>query len=126
MKFEIKRGREKETKGKMTMALKGSILAEQVSETKSIQHSAKTQPTRRYEVQFQDDGRQHSDTNDLAQAEYYARSLGNWNLAAQVYDRVTQRIIFRAQAYAEKGNSSARSGLLAAGDCTCPGASVAG
>ena len=106
------------------MALKGSILAEQVNETKSIQHSTKAQPTRRYEVKFQDDGQPHSDTNDLAQAEYYARSLANWNLAAQVYDRVTQRIIFRAQAYAEKWN--ARSGLLAAGDCACQGASVAG
>jgi hypothetical protein len=30
----------------------------------------------------------------------YARSLANWNHAAQVYDRMTQSIIFRAQAYA--------------------------
>ena len=60
----------------------------------------------RYEVQFQEDRQLHSDTNDLEQAKYYARSLANWNHAAQVYDRATQRIIFRAQAYAAKRRCS--------------------
>ena len=57
---------------------------------------------KRYQVQFQKDGYLHSDTNNLAQAKYYAHSLANWNQAAQVYDRSTQAIIFRACAYAEK------------------------
>jgi hypothetical protein len=61
----------------------------------------------RYEVQFQKDCQHHSETNDLEKAEYYARSLANWNLAAQVYDRVTDSIVFRAQAYA--GNRTLRS-----------------
>ena len=60
---------------------------------------------KRYEVQFQKDGQFHSDTDDLPKAKLYARSLANWNLAAQIYDRVTHRIIFRAQAYAEKRRS---------------------
>lgn len=57
---------------------------------------------KRYQVQFQKDGHLHSETNNVEQAKYYARSLANWNLAAQVYDRSTQAIIFRARAYAEK------------------------
>ena len=62
--------------------------------------------SRRYEVQFQKDSHRHSDTNDLEQAKLYARALANWNLAAQVYDRVTQCIVFRAQAYREQNSSS--------------------
>ena len=57
---------------------------------------------KRYQVQFQKDCHLHSETNNLEQAEYYARSLANWNLAAQVYDRSTRAIIFRTCAYAEK------------------------
>lgn len=57
---------------------------------------------KRYEVEFQDDRQRHSDTNDVEQAKYFARSLANWNLAAQVYDRATQQIIFKARAYTEK------------------------
>jgi hypothetical protein len=77
---------------------------EHVSKTKNVQHSTKGQPTKRCEVQFRDGSQCHFDTNGLAQAKYYARSLANFNHAAQVYDRVTQRIVFRAQAYAEKRN----------------------
>ena len=57
---------------------------------------------KRYEVQFQDDCQHHSDTNDVEQAKYFAQSLANWNLAAQVSDRATQQIILTAHAYAEK------------------------
>ena len=67
--------------------------------------------SKRYEVQFQKDCQHHSDTNDLEQAKLYARSLANWNLAAQVYDRVTQSIIFRAQAYAAKRRYSNLPGI---------------
>jgi hypothetical protein len=70
-----------------------------VSETGSSSFSGSA---KRYEVQFQDGGQRHSDTNNLEQAKYFAQSLANWNLAAQVYDRATLRIIFRARAYAEK------------------------
>jgi hypothetical protein len=87
----------KEMKAKMTMTVKGSILAAALG----------LACVKRYEVQFQKDGRHHSGTNNLAQAKYYARSLANWNLAAQVYDRATQTIIFRARAYAEKNGSPA-------------------
>ena len=57
---------------------------------------------KRYEVQFQKDSQRHSDTNNLEQATLYACSLANWNLAAQVYDRAAQKIIFSARAYEEK------------------------
>ena len=60
------------------------------------------QRAKRYEVQFQDDSQRHSDTNDVELARYFARSLANWNLAAQVYDRAVQKIIFTARAYAEQ------------------------
>ena len=60
--------------------------------------------SKRYEVQFQKDCQHHSDTNDLEKAQYYALSLANWNLAAQVYDRVTNNIVFRAQAYARNNS----------------------
>jgi len=56
----------------------------------------------RTKVHLQGDSQRHSDTNDLEQARYFARSLTNWNLAAQVYDRVAQNIIFSARSYAEK------------------------
>jgi hypothetical protein len=67
---------------------------------KSVQLGGNLDPSKRYEVQFQKDRQPHSDMNDPEQAKYYARSLANWNHAAQVYDRMTQSIIFRAQAYA--------------------------
>ena len=70
---------------------------------------------KQYEVQFQKDGQFHSDTDDLGKAKLYARSLANWNLAAQIYDRLTRRIIFRAQAYAEKKKKPGR-----APDCATP------
>jgi hypothetical protein len=57
---------------------------------------------KRYEVQFQDDCQHHSDTNDVEQAKYFAQSLANWNLAAQVSDRATQQIIFKVRTYTEK------------------------
>ena len=57
---------------------------------------------KQYQVQFQKDRHLHSETNNLEQAKHYARSLANWNLAAQVYDRSTQAIILRTCAYAEK------------------------
>ncbi len=66
----------------------------------SVQPGGNLDPSKRYEVQFQKDRQPHSDTNDPEQAKYSARSLANWNHAAQVYDRMTQSIIFRAQAYA--------------------------
>jgi len=49
--------------------------------------------TKRYEVQFQKDRQHHSDMNDLDQAKHNARSLANWNFAAQVYDRVTHGVV---------------------------------
>ena len=64
--------------------------------------------SRRYEVQLQKDSQRHSDTNDLEQAILYARALANWNLAAQVYDRLTQSIVFRAQAYREQNSSKSQ------------------
>ena len=64
-----------------------------------------SKPSQRYEVQFQKDSQRHSTTNDLVQAQLYARALANWNLAAQVYDRVTKSIVFRAQSYREQHSS---------------------
>jgi hypothetical protein len=52
-------------------------------------------------VQFQKGSQHHSNTNDLEHAKYYARSLANWNFAAQVYDWVTQSIVFSVKAYHE-------------------------
>jgi hypothetical protein len=75
-------------------------------EGKSSQPGVNPSPSKRYEVQFQKDCLPHSDTNDPEQAKYYARSLANWNHAAQVYDRVTQSIIFRTQAYSAKRRCS--------------------
>ena len=71
-----------------------------MSEKKIAWPEGDSDPGGRYEVQFQKDSHRHSDTNDLEQATLYARSLANWNLAAQVYDRVTRKIVFRAAAYA--------------------------
>ena len=64
-----------------------------------------SKPSQRYEVQFQKDSQLHSTTDDLEQAQLYARALANWNLAAEVYDRDTQSIVFRAQAYREQNSS---------------------
>jgi acetone carboxylase gamma subunit len=61
---------------------------------------------KRYEVQFQDDCQRHSDTNDVEQAKYFAQSLANWNLAAQVYDRATQQIISRSAHIASNEEST--------------------
>src|SRR5712692_2398609 len=47
---------------------------------------------KRYEVQFQDKGKYHSETDSLGQAMHYARSLANWNHAAQVFDRRTRTV----------------------------------
>ena len=57
---------------------------------------------KRYEVQIQEDCYHHPDTDDLAQEKYYARSLANWNVPAQVFDRATQKVIFRDRPYVEK------------------------
>jgi len=59
------------------------------------------QDQKQYEVQFQDTGRSHSETDDLDRAKLYARSLANWNHAAQVFDRRSQTVIFKAAAYNE-------------------------
>src|SRR5215472_5281762 len=53
----------------------------------------------RYEVQFQETGRTHSEMDDLEKAKLYARSLANWNHAAQVFDRLDQTVIFSVPAY---------------------------
>jgi len=53
----------------------------------------------RYEVQFQKTGRTHSQMDDLEKAKLYARSLANWNHAAQVFDRLGQTVIFSVPAY---------------------------
>lgn len=73
-----------------------------VSGRGSTWDAERTNSTERYEVQFQRDAQPHSATDDVDQAKYYARCLANWNLAAQVYDRRTQQIIFRARAYADR------------------------
>ena len=77
-----------------------------MSEKEISQPQGNSNPAARYEVQFQKDSHRHSDTNDLEQATLYARSLANWNLAAQVYDRVTRKIVFRAAAYADRRRDS--------------------
>lgn len=71
-----------------------------MSEGKCPESANRQTTTERYEVQFQRNCERHSYMDDLEQAKYYARSLANWNLAAQVYDRLTQSIVFRARAYA--------------------------
>jgi hypothetical protein len=58
-------------------------------------------PDKRYEVQFQDKSTHHSETDCLRHAMHYARSLANWNHAAQVFDRRTSKVVFKASAYKE-------------------------
>ena len=53
----------------------------------------------RYKVQFQETGRTHSEMDDLEKAKLYARSLANWNHAAQVFDRLSQTVISSVPAY---------------------------
>src|SRR5215470_18718102 len=53
----------------------------------------------RYEVQFQETGKTHSQMDDLEKAKFYARSLANWNHAAQVFDRLGRTVIFSVPAY---------------------------
>jgi len=61
----------------------------------------------RYEVQFQKTGQTHSEMDDLEKAKLYARSLANWNHAAQVFDRLSHTIIFSVPAYnASQGRGS--------------------
>jgi hypothetical protein len=76
-----------------------------VGEREIARREEDSNSSRRFEVQFQKDFSRHSDTNDLEQAKLYARALAKWNLAAQVYDRVTHKIVFRAQAYREQNSS---------------------
>ena len=86
------------------------LVRQTPSEEEQVNMSEREKPPReghpsrskRYEVQFQKDSRYHSDAHDLEQAKLYARSLANFNHAAQVYDRLTRCIIFRTRAYADK------------------------
>ena len=64
----------------------------------------------RYEVRFQESGKTHSEMDDLEKAKLYARSLANWNHAAQVFDRLVQTVIFSVAAYsASHGSKATRS-----------------
>jgi hypothetical protein len=65
----------------------------------------------RYEVQFQESGKTHSEMDDLEKAKLYARSLANWNHAAQVFDRLGQTVIFSVAAYRPSQGSKATRSL---------------
>jgi hypothetical protein len=65
----------------------------------------------RYEVQFQESGKTHSEMDDLEKAKLYARSLANWNHAAQVFDRRGQTVIFSVAAYRASQGSEATGSL---------------
>lgn len=79
-----------------------------MTESQSSSLAANTR-WKRYEVQFQDKGAFHSETDSIEQAKHYARSLANWNYAAQIFDRQTNAVVFKAAAYnesfAQKSNS---------------------
>ena len=50
-----------------------------------------------YEVQFQETGKTHSQMDDLEKAKLYAKSLANWNHAAQVFAAKSTLILCHRQ-----------------------------